>query len=200
MAELAELHQSREWVRDQLLTLLIAGHETTATALAWTFERLIRTPHALERATLAARRHGEEGYLDQVIQESLRSRPPLNWVMRHVKRPITVGGYNVPAGWTVGAALAVIHQRVDLFPDPKEFRPERFAAGPGGALPWLPFGGGRRRCLGAAFAQTEMREVLATVLSQMSLQAAELRPERRRGRAITFVPHRGARVIVRRDR
>jgi len=118
--------------------------------------------------------------------------------MRHVKSPITVGGYSVPAGWTVGAALEVIHQRPDLFPEPDAFRPERFADGPGVALPWLPFGGGRRRCLGAAFAQTEMREVLGTVLSQLDLTAAESTPERRRRRAITFVPHRGARLIARR--
>lgn len=198
LAELIALEQRPEWVRDQLLTLLIAGHETTATALAWAFERLTRTPHALNKAVVAARADDAHRYLDLVVQETLRSRPPLNWVMRHVKSPITVGEYSVPAGWTVGAALEVIHQRPDLFPEPDAFRPERFADGPGLALPWLPFGGGRRRCLGAAFAQTEMREVLGTVLSQIDLTAADSTPERRRRRAITFVPHRGARLIARR--
>jgi cytochrome P450 len=198
LAELAALDQSPEWVRDQLLTLLIAGHETTATALAWAFERLTRAPDVHRQAVAAARGEGETGYLDQVIHETLRSRPPLNWVMRHIKTPLTVGGYDIPAGWTVGAALAVIHQRPDLFPEPEAFRPERFADGTNPVLAWLPFGGGRRRCLGAAFALAEMRQVLGTVLRRLDLTAPDPRPEWRRRRAITFVPHRGARVIARR--
>lgn len=116
--------------------------------------------------------------------------------MRHVQVPLEVRGHAVEPCWTIAAALDVIHQRADLFDDPGAFRPERFADGPGRGLAWLPFGGGRRRCLGAAFAQVEIREVLGEVLRRVDLAAASARPERRRRRAITFVPHRGARVVV----
>jgi cytochrome P450 len=177
-------------LRDHLITLLLAGHETTATTLAWTFERLVRHPEALERAAT-----GDTAYIDAVIQESQRLRPVITYVMRTLQAPMTVGGHEVPAGATLGTSITLMHRRADLYPDPLAFRPERFRDAKPETYSWVPFGGGVRRCLGAAFASFEMRQVLEVVLARRALHAADPRPERYRRRGITFVPGRGAAVV-----
>jgi cytochrome P450 family 135 len=184
-------------LRDELVTLLVAGHETTASQLAWTLERLLRTPAALARL----QRELPEGddYLDCVIKESQRARPVLTYsALRTVTEPVEVGPYSVPAGWTVAASAWLIQHRPDLYPDPQAFRPERFEEGAPAPHSWVPFGGGVRRCLGAAFAGYEMKVVLRTILERCELTAPDPRPERMRRRAITFVPSRGGRVLLRR--
>jgi cytochrome P450 len=177
-------------LRDHLITLLLAGHETTATTLAWTFERLVRHPEALERAAT-----GDTAYIDAVIQESQRLRPVITYVMRTLQAPMTVGGHEVPAGATLGTSITLMHRRADLYPDPLAFRPERFLDAKPETYSWVPFGGGVRRCLGAAFASFEMRQVLEVVLARRALHAADPRPERYRRRGISFVPGRGAAVV-----
>jgi cytochrome P450 len=184
-------------LRDELITLLVAGHETTATQLAWTFERLLRTPAVLARLRqeLAA---GDEDYLECVIKESQRARPALTYsAMRKLTAPVEVGGYTVPAGWTLGASAWLVHHRPELYPDPQAFRPERFEQGQPSAYSWVPFGGGVRRCIGAAFAGYEMKVVLRALLERCELEAPDQRPEAMRRRAITFVPAKGARVVLR---
>jgi cytochrome P450 family 135 len=178
-------------LRDHLITLLLAGHETTATTLAWTFERLVRHPEALARAST-----GDEAYIDAVVQESQRLRPVITYVMRTLQAPMTVGGHEVPAGATLGTSITLMHRRADLYPQPLAFRPERFLEAKPETYTWVPFGGGVRRCLGAAFASFEMRQVLDVVLSSRRLTAADPRPERYRRRGITFVPRRGASVVA----
>lgn len=181
----------QEELLDQLMTLLLAGHETTATALAWVFERLLRHPHALERA-----RSGEREYLDAVIEETLRVRPVIPAVLRTLARPVSLGGYELPAGVTLQPAITLLHRDPELFPEPHRFIPERFLeqSTPRG-YSWIPFGGGRRRCPGAAFAQFEMRTVLAAALDNAILRAERRRSERVRNRHITLVPARGTTVI-----
>jgi cytochrome P450 len=178
-------------LRDHLITLLLAGHETTATTLAWTFERLVRHPEAMRRAA-----SGDTAYIDAVVQESQRLRPVITYVMRTLQAPMEVAGHEVPAGATLGTSITLMHRRADLFPDPLAFRPERFIDSKPETYSWVPFGGGVRRCLGAAFASFEMRQVLDVVLARRALQAADPRPERYRRRGITFVPGRGARVVA----
>ncbi len=181
-------------LRDHLITLLLAGHETTATTLAWTFERLTRHPEALERASAEAVA-GETAYIDAVVQESQRIRPVITYVMRTLQAPMEVGGHHVPAGATLGTSITLMHRRPDLYPDPLAFRPERFLDAKPETYTWVPFGGGVRRCLGAPFASFELRQVLSVVLARRALRPADPRPERYRRRGITFVPGRGARVV-----
>jgi cytochrome P450 len=178
-------------LRDHLITLLLAGHETTATTLAWTFERLVRHPQAMARAA-----SGDDAYLDAVIQESQRIRPVITYVMRTLQAPMEVGGHTVPEGATLGTSITLMHRRPDLYPEPLAFRPERFLDAKPETYTWVPFGGGVRRCLGAAFATFEMRQVLGVVLSRRALTPADPRPERNRRRGITFVPGRGASVLA----
>lgn len=183
-------------VRDELVTLLVAGHETTASQLAWMLERLLRTPQALARL----KRELPEGddYLECVIKESQRARPVLTYsALRTLTEPVEVGRYSVPAGWTLGASAWLVQHRPDLYPDPQAFRPERFEEGAPPGYSWVPFGGGVRRCLGAAFATYEMRIVLRTILERCELAASDPKPERMRRRAITFVPAKGGRVVMR---
>ncbi len=183
-------------LRDELMTLLVAGHETTATALAWTLERLVRNPAILNRL-LAEQREGGEEYLDAVIKETLRLRPVVPAVARRLQAPIELGGWELPAGVTVAPSIYLVHRRADIYPDPLAFRPERFLSDPPGTYEWIPFGGGVRRCLGASFAMFEMKVVLTE-----ALRSVRLRPEPgRRGegvtrRAITFAPTRGGRIAV----
>lgn len=183
-------------LRDELMTLLVAGHETTATALAWTLERLVRTPAVLERL-LAEQQEGGEAYLEAVIKETLRLRPVVPAVARRLQAPMELGGWELPAGVTVAPSIYLLHRRADLYPDPLAFRPERFLADPPGTYEWIPFGGGVRRCLGASFAMLEMKVVL-----REALKSVRLRPARRGAaegttrRAITFAPSRGGRIAV----
>ena len=183
-----------EELRDQLLTMLLAGHETTATGLAWAFERLTRHPEALAAAVRAAH-DGDDAYLDAVVKETIRVRPVIPDVARYAAAPIELGGYALPAGVTVMPAIALVHWGED-FPDADEFRPERFLDTEPPAFAWIPFGGGRRRCLGAAFASFEMRTVLQRVLTQVHLTAPDSRDEAIKPAHITLIPNRGARMTV----
>ena len=187
---------SDDELRDQLVTLLLAGHETTATALAWTFERLLRNPAALERAQ-AALAVGEGEYLDCVIKESLRCRPVIPYALRYAAAPLQLGAYTIPAGALVGASMILTHNRAEHYREPERFIPERFADGAPDTYGWIPFGGGTRRCLGASFAMLEMRVILETVLGRWELEAVEARPERPRRRFVTYQPDRGARALLR---
>jgi cytochrome P450 family 135 len=178
-------------LRDQIITLLLAGHETTTTGLAWAFERLLRNPAALDRA-----REGEDEYLDAVVRETLRVRPVIPAVVRQLKAPVELGGWRLPAGVTVMPSITLMHEDPTIFPEPKRFRPERFMEGDeGSTYTWIPFGGGRRRCLGAAFASFEMRVALRTILQRTTLRVEDPRDERTRSHHITLVPARGARVV-----
>jgi cytochrome P450 family 135 len=180
-------------LRDELMTLLTAGHETTATGLAWAFERLLRTPRVLERLLGSL---DNDDYLDAVVKETLRVRPVIVDVARKLTRETEVAGWRLPAGTLVLPAIAVLHARPDLHDSPKEFRPERFLNGGAESYAWIPFGGGVRRCIGASFAQVEMRTVLREVLRRVRLRAPTMRPERGVVRHVTVVPSRGARAIV----
>jgi cytochrome P450 len=186
---------SDEELRDELVTVIGAGHETTATALAWAMERLLRTPRVLARLRQSIVANDDD-YLDAVIKEALRTRPVISDVARKLTEPADVGGYSLPAGTFVLPAIIAIHHREDIYPEPFEFRPERFLEGQGDGYAWIPFGGGVRRCLGAAFAQYEMKVVLRAIIERTDLRAADPRPERLRPRNITLAPARGTRVLL----
>jgi cytochrome P450 len=183
-------------IRDQLMTLLLAGHETTATALAWTFDLLFRDTERFGRLReeLAA---GDEDYLGAVCNESLRVRPVIPAVGRRLAEPLEVGEYEVPAGHYVNACIYLVHTRGDVYPEPYAFRPERFLGEPPETYSWIPFGGGTRRCIGAAFAGLEMRTVLRTVLARVRLEPATDRPEPVGRRNITLSPKHGTPAILR---
>jgi cytochrome P450 len=178
-------------LRDELMTLLVAGHETTATAVSWAVERLLRHPDKLERA-----RSGDEEYMDAIVKETLRLRPVIPLVARKLKEPMEIGGWNLPAGATAAPCIHLIHRREDIYPEPRAFRPERFLEQPAGTYTWIPFGGGVRRCLGAAFALQEMKIVLQAILAQAPLRPVRPDSERVSRRSIALVPERGAEVMV----
>jgi cytochrome P450 len=180
-------------LRDELMTLLTAGHETTATGLAWAFERLLRTPRVMERLTASL---DDDDYVDAVVKETLRVRPVIVDVARKLTRETELAGWRLPAGTLVLPAIAVLHARPDLYDSPEEFRPERWLNGTPESYAWIPFGGGVRRCIGASFAQVEMRTVLREVLRRVRLRAPTQRPERGVMRHVTVVPGRGARAVV----
>lgn len=184
-------------IRDELLTLLIAGHETTANALAWALQLLAHHPQALAATEVEA---GEGGgpYTDAVVKETLRLRPPVPTVVRLVKRPFGLEGQAIPPGVTIRPAPLLVHHRADIYPEPHIFRPERFLEGTPDPGAWLPFGGGDRRCIGARFALLEARVVLAALLSRATLRHAEGEPEPMRNRDLTLTPARGARVTLER--
>ena len=179
-------------LRDELVTLLLAGHETTATALAWAFDELFRHPAALDRL------HEEDNdeYLDAVIKEVLRLHPPIAFVDRKLTADLETAGHRLPAGTIVAPCIYLAHRRADLYPEPDAFRPERFLDRPPETYGWLPFGGGVRRCVGGSFAMFEMKVVLETILSQTRLRAASTRPESARRRAIVLAPRRGTRAVL----
>jgi cytochrome P450 len=179
-------------IRDELMTLLLAGHETTAVGLAWTFDLLLHAPGVHKRAS-----EGDDEYLDAVVKEALRLRPVIPGVGRVVRgEPFPLGGYQIPVGMEINPSIRIIHRRADLYPEPEVFRPERFL-GPDApdTYTWIPFGGGTRRCLGASFALTEMRVVLGRVLERAALRPAD--PERAEVmfRGITLAPKSGVRVV-----
>jgi cytochrome P450 len=188
-------------LRDELLTLVLAGHETTANQLAWTWERLLRTPEAHERL-VAAVRGGEqtEEVVEATITESMRSRPVIPMVGRRVMVPWRLGEYAVPADHPVAMSILLLHHREDLYPEPFAFKPERFLAHKPGTYEWIPFGGGIRRCLGAALAMAEQRVVLGSMARRLDLEADDPEPERAVHRNVTMIPSRGARVVVRASR
>ena len=174
-------------LRDELMTLLVAGHETTATSLAWAVERLVRHPGGLERLA------GDAAYADAVTKEILRLRPVVAIVLRRLLAPLEVGGHELPAGATVAPCILLVHRREDVYPEPDAFRPERFLDRAPGTYSWIPFGGGVRRCLGAAFAQVEMQVVLQTLAESVRLEAVG-GAEAVRRRGITLAPARGGQV------
>jgi cytochrome P450 len=182
-------------VRDELVTLLLAGHETTATGLSWTFDLLLHAPEVLERA-----RRGDDAYIDAVVKESLRLRPVIPGVGRVVSgEPFALGAYTIPPGMEINPSIRVIHRRPDLYPRPREFAPERFlGADPPDTYTWVPFGGGTRRCLGASFALMEMRIVVARVLARAALAPVDRDPEKVQFRGITLAPREGVRVVMNR--
>src|SRR5688572_14324984 len=186
---------SDQEIRDELVTLLVAGHETTATALSWAVERLVRHPDKLERLTAEVTDGGEE-YLTAVIQETLRLRPVISLVNRTLKEPMEFGGYQLPAGIKVAPCIYLVHRNPEIYPDPDRFLPERFLARPPGTYTWIPFGGGVRRCIGGAFAQFEMQVVLRELVRLRTLQPAREGDERVYRRAITETPRHDAEVLV----
>jgi cytochrome P450 len=180
-------------IRDQLMTLLLAGHETTATGLAWTLDLLTRNPDVLARAS-----GGDDEYLRAVIAESLRLRPVVPLAGRRLVTDLVADGVSIPAGTDVTPAIWLAHTRPASFPDPYAFRPERFLGRPPSTYTWIPYGGGVRRCLGAAFAEIEMRFGLGALLPRFELRPVGRRAERVARRNVTFSPHHGTRVIARR--
>lgn len=187
---------SDEQLRDQLMTLLVAGHDTTATALSWALERLTRHPALLARATEAART-GDGGYLDAVCKEVLRIRPVVFDVGRILKEPVDIAGYRLPAGVMVAPAIGLVHADGERYPDPDRFDPDRMVGAHPGPTTWLPFGGGNRRCLGANFALVEMGIVLREVLRRVDLDTTTAPGERPHVKGVILTPHRGARIRVR---
>jgi cytochrome P450 len=188
-------------LRDELMTALAAGHETTASQLAWGFERLAREPEVASRLISELEAGTGDEYLTATIYEILRRRPVLpNAEPRLVKRPVTIGPIEYPAGVALLASAYLVHHDPDVYPDPYAFRPERFLGTAPGTYTWIPFGGGRRRCLGASFALQEMKIVLRAVLSRYEVTPATTARERTGRRSITFSPSRGATVVLRERR
>jgi cytochrome P450 len=183
---------SPQELRDELMTALVAGHETTASQLAWGFERLAREPQVAER--LRQETDGED-YLTATVYEILRLRPVLpNAEPRLTKRRVRIGGYLYPPGVSLLASAWLVHHDPEIYPNPYAFRPERFLGSSPGTYTWIPFGGGRRRCLGASFAIQEMKIVIQAVLARFDLAPAGSAPESTARRSITFSPDRGATV------
>jgi cytochrome P450 len=187
---------SEQEIRDELMTLLIAGHETTASTLAWAFERLRHDPRVLNRLVEEIDA-GEDAYLTATIQETLRIRPVLpNVAPRLVVKPIEIGGWTYPTGCSLVLNGYLIHHDPEIYPNPDNFQPERFLDEQPGTYTWIPFGGGRRRCLGASFAMLEMKIVLRNALSAFELQPEAASPEVARRRNITVRPSNGAQAIL----
>jgi cytochrome P450 family 135 len=182
-------------LRDELMTMLAAGHETTATGLAFAFDLLLHNPPVLERLLeeLAA---GDDSYLEAVVTETLRVRPVIDAAERTLTRPRIIAGYEMPAGIRVYPAIALVHRREDLYPEPERFRPERFLSDGAESYAWLPFGGGIRRCIGAALAQAEMAEVIRAVPSHVELTPLRPEPDPVVIRGITLAPKHGVRARV----
>ncbi len=187
-----------EELRDQVVSIVLAGHETTANSLAWTHERLLRFPAAYDTLRELVRADEGEAYLEATIHEGMRVRPVIPLVVRMVKRPWQLGEYVVPAETPVAVSIVALHHRADVYPDPHAFRPERFLDTKPGTYTWIPFGGGIRRCLGASLAMAEQRVVLREIARRVDLRPVTTRPERARQRNVTMLPARGGRVIVER--
>jgi cytochrome P450 len=184
---------SDQELRDELMTLLVAGHETTASSLAWAFVQLSRAPHVVARLAEEIEEGVSDAYLTATIQESLRRRPVLpNAAPRLVKQQIEVGGWTYPPGVALFVSAYLVHHDPEIHRDPYAFKPERFMDETPGTYTWIPFGGGRRRCLGASFAMLEMKVVLSAVLSQLVPRPVAPEAEGVRRRAITISPRDGA--------
>ena len=185
-------------LRDELLVLVLAGHETTANSLAWAWERLVRTPDAHE-ALLGAVRSGDgaEEQIEATIVEAMRSRPVIPMIGRRVMEPWRLGEHGVPAETAVAMSILLVHHREDLYPRPFDFLPARWLGHKPGTYEWIPFGGGVRRCLGAALAMAEQRVVLEAMARRLDLEAEDPAPERALHRNVTMIPARGARVVIR---
>ncbi len=186
-------------LRDELLTLVLAGHETTANSLAWTWERVVRAPAAHDALRDAVRSGDEQQastWLEATIQEGMRARPVIPIIGRRVTVPWRLGEYAVEAGAPVSMSILLLHHREDLYPDPFAFRPERWLGRKPGTYTWIPFGGGVRRCLGAALAMAEQRIVLREMTRRLDLAADDPEPERAVHRNVTMIPSRGGRVVI----
>jgi cytochrome P450 family 135 len=183
-------------LRDELMTLLLAGHETTAASLAWALERLARRPELYERLRAEAH-HGGDDLLDAVVKETLRIRPVIPFAVRRVMAPVEIAGHSLPAGVDVAPCIHLVHRRSDLYPDPAAFRPERFLERPSTTYGWIPFGGGTRRCLGGAFATFEMKTVLREIAQSGWIQPAAPESEGVGRRGLSLVPARGGRIVWR---
>ncbi len=186
-------------LRDELMTLVLAGHETTANQLAWAWERLTRNPAAHDRLRAAVREDSPDAadVVEATLNEAMRVRPVIPIIGRRLAAPWRLGQFGVPAGTAVAMSILLLHHREDLYPDPFSFRPQRWLGHKAGTYELIPFGGGTRRCLGAALAMAEQRVVLSAMARRLDLEAASKRPERPRHRNVTMIPARGGRVIVR---
>ncbi|OBF28942.1 cytochrome P450 [Mycobacterium sp. ACS1612] len=182
-------------LRDQLMTLLVAGHDTTATALSWALERLTRHPGALEKAVRAAD-SGDDEYLDAVAKETLRIRPVVYDVGRVLKKPVELAGYRLPAGVMVVPGIGLVHSDSEVYPDADRFDPDRMIGATLSPTTWFPFGGGNRRCLGATFAMVEMRVVLREVLRRVELATTTAAAESQKVKHVIMIPRNGARIRV----
>jgi cytochrome P450 family 135 len=188
-------------LRDELMTLVLAGHETTANQLAWAWERLLRAPLAQARLLEAVREGDEaegEAWAEATIHEAMRTRPVVPMTGRRVATPWQLGPYGVPAGRPIAISILLLHHREDVYPDPFAFRPERWLGRKPGSYEWIPFGGGTRRCLGAALAMAEQRVVLREMARRLDLEADRPEAERPQHRNVTMIPARGGRVVLRR--
>jgi cytochrome P450 len=187
-------------LRDELMTLVLAGHETTANSLAWTFERMLRTPepYARLRELVRSEDPAADAYVEATINEGMRIRPVIPFIVRMVTRRWRLGDYVLPAQTPVAVSIVAIHFREDVYADPFAFRPERFVDKKPGTYTWIPFGGGIRRCLGATLAMAEQRVVLGAIARQTDLAAPDPAPEQPRQRNVTMIPNRGGRVVVER--
>jgi cytochrome P450 len=191
-------------LRDELMTLVLAGHETTANQLAWAWERLVRTPAALQALNTAVRAGGDgvsaEDAIEATILEAMRSRPVIPMTGRRVAVPWRLGEYGVPADTAIAVSILLLHHREDLYPDPFAFRPERWYTETGVAKPgtyeWLPFGGGTRRCLGATLAMAEQRVVLREMVNRLEIETTWRKPERPVHRNVTMIPAKGGKVVI----
>ncbi len=182
-------------LRDQLMTLLLAGHETTATGLAWSFDLILGHPEVHARL-LETLEEGDESYLKAAITESLRLRPVVPLAGRRLTSPLITDDLELPEGTDVTPAIWLAHTRPDVYPEPHAFRPERFLEEGPETYSWVPFGGSVRRCIGGAFAEFEMRIVLREVLTRCELHKASPEPERVTRRNITFSPRKGTPVVL----
>jgi cytochrome P450 family 135 len=180
----------REWLHDQVMNLIVAGHETTTTGLSWAVELLARHPEVRTKA-----RESDDAYLDAVVTETLRLRTVLPGAARTLAHPATVGPYTFPAGVTLLSLGVLMHRDPRIYEQPEAFRPERWLQERPGTYSWFPFGGGRRRCIGAAFAQMEMRVALRTMLDRIDWEASGRRAERQKNFHISLIPSRGARIV-----
>jgi len=194
-------------LRDELMTLLVAGHEMSATALAWAMERLVALPEIMASArdeiervaegkTLDAASMGKLEYMDSIVKEILRLRPIVPMAPRKAMRPMKIGGFDVPAGWNVCVSIYLVHHDERVYPDPERFDPSRFLGKRTDPYTWLPFGGGIRRCIGMAFAQYEMKVVLTEVLRRADLAIAPGPPIQMVRRGFTLEPSGGTPVIM----
>jgi cytochrome P450 family 135 len=180
----------REWLHDQVMNLIVAGHETTTTGLSWAVELLARNPRVRAKA-----RESDDAYLDAIVTETLRLRTVLPGAARTLSQPATAGTYTFPAGVTLLSLGVLMHRDARIYDHPDEFRPERWLEQRPGTYSWFPFGGGRRRCIGSAFAQMEMRVALRTMLDRLDWEAVGKRPERQKNFHISLIPARGARIV-----
>jgi cytochrome P450 len=189
-----ESGESERKMRDEMVTMLSDG--PTATSLAWVFERLLRHPDKLARLREEVERGGGDEYLEAVVKETLRLCPAVPLVMRRLAEPMELGGYSIPAGTIVAPSVYLLHRRADVYPEPFEFRPERFLEDPAGTYTWIPFGGGVRRCVAWFFAQLEMKRVIEVVLRNLDLRAVDDGEEAPTRSSVSFAPSGGARVVA----